>query len=174
ISRDQQAYVEHYNVDKQLDRKTIKRIMNKFSRDATVEDLPRRGRSKPACTNENLKKMRDSVNENMKTLLKIRSQELCRIAFVDALENHIGNNEKVAVWCELISANILMNFKTGTVCGSELFLNMVILNGYLGHLTYHMYFKDRVYTDQPKTLADFKNNIREKFSKDRSGYIKKS
>lgn len=51
--------------------------MNKFSRDATVEDLPRRGRSKPACTNENLKKMRDSVNENMKTLLKIRSQELC-------------------------------------------------------------------------------------------------
>uniref|UniRef100_A0A0K0ELM5 Uncharacterized protein n=1 Tax=Strongyloides stercoralis TaxID=6248 RepID=A0A0K0ELM5_STRER len=81
--------------------------MNKFSRDATVEDLPRRGRSKPACTNENLKKMRDSVNENMKTLLKIRSQELCRIAFVDALENHIGNNEKVAVWCELISANIV-------------------------------------------------------------------
>uniref|UniRef100_A0AAF5DLT0 Uncharacterized protein n=1 Tax=Strongyloides stercoralis TaxID=6248 RepID=A0AAF5DLT0_STRER len=58
-------------------RETIQELYQKLHVTGNLADLPKSGRSKSARTEENIERVRESVNADQSTSLRKRSQELC-------------------------------------------------------------------------------------------------
>ena len=76
IIQTQRAYRRHFNVRDAPSKNAIKGMVKRFEDQGAVSNLPRYGRPKAVCTNENKERIRENVEENPTTSTRKRSLEL--------------------------------------------------------------------------------------------------
>ena len=76
IIQTQRAYRRHFNVRDAPSKNAIKGMVKRFEDQGAVSDLPRSGRSKAVCTDENKERIRENVEENPTTSTRKCSLEL--------------------------------------------------------------------------------------------------
>ena len=67
IIQTQRAYRRHFNVRDAPSKNAIKGMVKRFEEQGAVSDLPRSGRPKVVCTNENKERIPENVEENPTT-----------------------------------------------------------------------------------------------------------
>ena len=72
----QRAYRRHYQVRNAPSDNAIRSIVSRFEQQGAVTDLPRTGRPRNVRTDENCKRVRESVEETATTSTRRRSTEL--------------------------------------------------------------------------------------------------
>ena len=76
IIQTQRAYRRHFNVRDALSKNAIKGMVKRFEDQGAVSDLPRSGRPKAVCTDENKERIRENVEENPTISTRKQSLEL--------------------------------------------------------------------------------------------------
>ena len=76
IIQTQRAYQRHFNVRDAPNKNAIKGMVKRFEDQEAVSDLPRSGRPKAVCTNENKERIRENVEGNPTTFTRKRSLKL--------------------------------------------------------------------------------------------------
>lgn len=72
----QRAYRRFFHDRNGPSEATINRLIARFRQQGAVSDLPRTGRPKTACTEENVQRVQESVHENPTTSTRRRSTQL--------------------------------------------------------------------------------------------------
>ena len=70
IIQTQRAYRRHFNVRDAPSMNAIKSMVKRFQDQGGVSDLPRSGRPKAVCTDENKERIRENLEENLTTSTK--------------------------------------------------------------------------------------------------------
>uniref|UniRef100_A0AAF5I2M1 Uncharacterized protein n=1 Tax=Strongyloides stercoralis TaxID=6248 RepID=A0AAF5I2M1_STRER len=178
-----------FNVVQPPRRKTIKSLYQKFHSTESVADLPLVGRHKSVRTEENIKRVRESVNADQSTSLRKGGQELFktiqiqfthhmppsdaykRLQFANSIDNLIGENEnfidKLIMTDEAhFQPNGYSTENPRIVVEKALYSKKLLYSVLLPQkeFTDLFYFedkikKDRVYRNKPETIEDLKNNI---------------
>ena len=76
IIQTQRAYRRHFNVRDAPSKNAIKGMAKRFEDQGAVSDLPRSGRPKAVCTDENKERIHENVEENPTTSTQKLSLEL--------------------------------------------------------------------------------------------------